>query len=521
MYGRQRIVVFRPVVPCFCAFALVALLQIDKNPYMLLALIFLIAYQFRFHGFRQGFFILVCVFCAALWIHFRLSAQISSLPENCTMRRQLLIQRCTWRQQENYTRVYGFAKIKPGEIPIYFNLKLSTKLPIPHRGQFVNASFRLQNTASAERNFEKYLAGVGIRYRAYDGRILGIARESPFNRAIIFLTERASQALACSMDVFGPLARIYHGMLLGDRSTMTAYEKSVYSRTGIAHLFAISGLHIGIIGWVMYALTKGINRYPVCIFLLRVFALYIFVQMTGGSPSSWRAFSMVSIFWLAPFIYRKSDSLSSLLFSALLSLIANPLNILNTSFQLSYGVVFSLLCYGMPLARYLRRQVVIFRRPRLFEKRQPWIRFMRRLSMRSVDALALSVAATLPIIPISIYHFQTFSVGGILLNPFVMPLASMAIVAGFISLCLGLFGIWPLCFLINRFASIPLAIIHGCTAYVSRWRWIESWPISISRTSTFLWFAIICASMYASSFRRLRLSLPLLLSAFPLLWLGK
>ncbi|MDR0727284.1 MAG: ComEC/Rec2 family competence protein [Puniceicoccales bacterium] len=445
---------------------------------------------------------------------------MSPLPENRTVRRQLFIQRCTGRQQANCTRVYGFAQMQPEGTPIYFNLKLSPKLTVPHRGQLVNASFRLQNTASAERDFEKYLAGIGIRYRAYGGKISGIVGESTFNRTIVFLTERASRALACGMDVSGPLTRIYHGMLLGDRSTMTAYEKSVYSRTGIAHLFAISGLHIGIIGWVMYALTKGIGRWPVGVFLLRIFALYIFVQMTGGSPSSWRAFSMVSIFWLVPFIYRKSDGLSSLLFSALLSLIANPLNILNTSFQLSYGVVFSLLCYGMPLARYLRRKVVIFRRPRLFERRPPWIRFMRRLSMRSADALALSVAATLPIIPISIYHFQTFSIGGILLNPFVMPLASVAIVAGFISLCLGLFGLWPLCFLINRIASIPLAIIHGCATYVSHWRWIESWPITISRASTFLWFAIICVSMYAPPFRRLRLSLPLLLSTLPLLWLG-
>jgi competence protein ComEC len=229
---------------------------------------------------------------------------------------------------------------------------------------------------------------------------------------------------------------------------------------------------------------------------------------------------MVTIFWLAPFIYRKSDGMSSLLFSALLSLIANPLDVLNTSFQLSYGVVFSLLCYGMPLARYLRRKVIVFRRPLLFERRPWWVRPARRLSMRAMDALALSIAATLPTIPISVYHFQTFSIGGILLNPFVMPLASVAIVAGFISLCFGLLGLWPLCFLVNRIASIPLAIIHGCASYVSHWRWIESWPIGICRASTFFWFAVICASMYVPPFHRLRLSLPLLLSTLPLLWLG-
>ncbi|MDR1457158.1 MAG: ComEC/Rec2 family competence protein [Puniceicoccales bacterium] len=454
------------------------------------------------------------------WTHFRLSTQIPPMPENRPIRGQLFLQRCTGRPHANYMRIYGFAIMFPGKVPIYFNLKLPQKLVVPHRGQVVHAVFRLQNTQSAERDFEKYLAGVGIRYRAYDGRILSIAGESTFNRGITLLAERASRALACGMDASGSLAHVYHGMLLGDRSAMTAYEKSVYSRTGIAHLFAISGLHIGIIGWVMYSLTRGIARWPIGIFFLRVFSLYIFVQMTGGSPSSWRAFSTVTIFWLAPLIFRRADALSSLLFSALLSLIANPLNILNTSFQLSYGVVFSLLCYGMPLARYLRRRVVFFRRPLLFEKRPLWVRFIHRLSMRAMDAIALSVAATLPTIPISIYHFQTFSVGGILLNPFVMPLASIAIVAGFISLCLGLLSIWPLCFLINRIASIPLWIIHVCAKYVDHWQWIESWRITISQAFTFGWFAVICISMYAPPCRRFRLSLPLLLSILPLLWLG-
>lgn len=463
---------------------------------------------------------MACVLLAAMWTHFRLSTQTSPLWENRIMRGQLFLQRCTGRPQERYMRVYGFARMHPSGIPVYFNLKLSPKLTIPHRGQVINAYFRLQNTQSAKRDFEKYLAGIGIRYRAYDGKILSIAGESAFNRSITLLTARAAKALACGMATSNPLAHVYRGMLLGDRAAMNAYEKSVYSRTGIAHLFAISGLHIGIIGWVMYLLTRWIRRCPIGVFFLRVFALYIFVQMTGGSPSSWRAFSMVTIFWVAPFIYRKSDGLSSLLFSALLSLIADPLNILNTSFQLSYGVVFSLLCYGMPLARYLRRRVIIFRRPLLFEKRSRWIRWVRRLSMRAADALALSVAATLPTIPISIYHFQTFSIGGILLNPFVMPLASIAIVAGFISLCFGPLGFWPLCFLMNRVALIPLIIIHGCANYVSRWRWIESWPICIPRASTFLWFTIICVCVYTPPLRRLRLSLPLLLATFPLLWLG-
>jgi competence protein ComEC len=498
---------------------LCALLVIDKNLYVLLALILLIIYQCWRQGFRWGLFILACGFGAVAWTHFRLSAQTSPMRENRTMREQLFLQRCTGRLQAGYTRIYGFAQMRSNGTPIYFNLKLSPKLAVPHRGQVVNAFFRLQNTQSAKRDFEKYLAGVGIRYRAYDGRILSVAGESAFNRGITFLTARASRALACGMAPSSPLAHVYHGMLLGDRSAMNAYEKNVYSRTGIAHLFAISGLHIGVIGLVIYTLTRGITRCPVGVFFIRLFALYIFVQMTGGSPSSWRAFSTVTIFWVAPFVYRKSDGLSSLLFSALLSLIADPLNILNTSFQLSYGVVFSLLCYGVPLAKYLRRRMIIFRRPILFERRPPWVRWMHRLSLRAMDALALSVASTLPTIPISIYHFQTFSIGGILLNPFVMPLASIAIVAGFISLCLGLLGIWPLCFLINRIAAVPLAIVHGCASYVNHWRWIESWPIGISRPATFLWFALICISMYAPPFQRLRLSLPLLLSTLPLLWL--
>jgi ComEC/Rec2-related protein len=509
-----------PIVSYFCAFVLGIIFSIEKSLCSILLLFLIVIYQVCRWGFVRGFGIVLCAICAFLWTYQRVPQPTVPLKENRTMHGQLLLERCAIRPHGDHRRIHGFARLLPGKIPIYFNLLLPLTVEIPHRGQVVDASFRLKSTHFSKNNFEKYLSGVGIAHRAHGGEISAVVGESTYNRCIIHLINRASRALEWGMDETSSLAHIYHGMLLGDRSTMTAYEKNTYSRTGIAHLFAISGLHIGIIGWLIHALTRGMTRRPFAIFLLRIFCLCIFVQMTGGSPSSWRAFSMVTIFWLAPLVYRKSDGLSSLFISAFLSLIINPLNVLNTSFQLSYGVVFSLLRYGVPLGHHLRRRLDIFRQPMLFEGRPRWIRQMRRLFMHSMDAVGLSIAATLPLIPISVYHFQTFSVGGILLNPIVMPLASIAIILGFTSLCLGLIGLWPLCFGMNKIAAIFLGIIHFCAGYVSHWKWIESWPVSVSSSFTLLWFSTICASMYLIPCPRLRFRLPLLLSLLPLPWLN-
>jgi competence protein ComEC len=300
---------------------------------------------------------------------------------------------------------------------------------------------------------------------------------------------------------------------------MTAYEKNIYSRTGIAHLFAISGLHIGIIGWFLHSLTKGFFRLRYISLILRILVLCVFVEMTGGSPSAWRAFTMVVIFWIAPFIYRKSDGRSALFIAAFVSLVYAPMNILQTSFQLSYGVVFAIMYSGVPLGQYLRRRILTWR-VNPYEPLPKRAYAMRNRLARLCEMLALSVASTLPLIPLSIYHFQTFSIGGILLNPFVMPSASVAIVMGFISMCCGLIHLFFLCHILNFLAMGILFVIHFCADYVNHWKWIESWPIEITCSQATLWLIAICLCMHRCSAQwhpGIRFCLPTLVAAIPLL----
>jgi competence protein ComEC len=519
---------YAPIIFYFCLFALVLLCRLKLWEIAGPTLLIFLFLRLKSRGLKSAVCAALFAVLSFLWIHCRIGDVTPQLPVNRVLRGQLFIQKCTIREYKKGTRAYGFAKLvhceQLGERigqDIYFNLALRDKSVLPHRGQWVDGTFRLHDTQKSRQNFEKYLVGLGIRYKADNGTILAILSEGAVSQVINGLVERSFIAIGKGGSVSPPLRHVYRGMLLGDRSQMTAHEKSIYSRTGIAHLFAISGLHVGIIGWFLHSLTKGLFRIQFLALVLRAFVLCVFVEMVGGSPSAWRAFTMVFIFWIAPFLYRRSKGQASLFTAAFVALICNPMNILQTSFQLSYGVVFALMFYGVPLGQYLRRRIFAWR-ANYYEKSPMWATASRRMLARLAEMLALSVASTLPLIPLSIYHFQTFSVGGILLNPIVMPLASIPIVLGFVSLCFGLMHAFWLCHLLNFSAAVALRIIHGCASYINRWKWIESWPMQIGQMQALLWLTLICLCMHGHCARwrpGIRFCLPLLVAVFPLLFL--
>jgi competence protein ComEC len=440
---------------------------------------------------------------------------------------ELSIGRCTVKEFQTSRRVHGFGKIQkihrlPGEEfgqSVYYNLNLPPDQPLPKAGQRLHLRAKVHGTAGSAQAFERYLATTGVPYRVDQGRVMAVFRGTTGSEWLANCREVGERALAAG-DF--PHSNIYRAMLLGNRSSMGAEEKNTYSRTGIAHLFAISGLHIGVIAAFLHFLSKGLTLFPWATFALRSSILLVFVLMTGGSASAFRAFSMAISIWLAPLFFRRSHSLNALALSASIDLLCRPLDILSTSFQFSYGVVFSLLLYGSPLARACRR-IPLFRSDPYGEP--SFLRaFCRSCFLRICTLLSLSLAATLPLIPLSIYHFQTFSIGGIFLNPLVMPVSAPIIVCGFASICCGFLHLPWLCWLCNAIAAIPLALIHRCAYALNGLTWIESPPLQLGTPFAFLWAALFFQILHRCSRppHDLRKFLPpLLAAALPVAFLAR
>ena len=449
------------------------------------------------------------------------------LPQNLDRgKRQMTvnISRCAMREYGTGRRIRGFAKLKEiknygGKLGqcVYYNLMLGEGLPIPQRGQLLRIRGVIHSTQNSKSTFERYLRGVGILSRIGGGTVSAVEPGSAADEFFAKVLARCTKSLKLAANSDGQSGHIYEAMLLGNRGGLSAKEKDIYSRSGVAHLFAISGLHIGIIASFLGFATRGFGISSRPLFVLRLLLLSIFVAMTGASPSSIRALIMVSSFWAAPLFSRRPTSLPALAFAAFATLIVRPLDLLNTGFQFSYVVVFSIICYGIPLGRGLR-QILIYR-PQLLARENGRFSRFRRVAATCCDMAAISFSTTIPLIPLSLYHFQTFSIGGIFLNPLVIPIAEIAILCGFCSICCGLLGIFVGCQLFNFLAGPFLWAIVALTGTAGAMPWVQSGELFVCAEILIPWTAIVLCSLYgaySAKNGRWRLFMPVAAAIVPL-----
>jgi len=244
-------------------------------------------------------------------------------------------------------------------------------------------------------------------------------------------------------------------MLLGEKALLSDEQESAFMRTGVFHIFSISGLHVGVIA---VAILSGLVLLRVPPRLARVvglLVLWLYVQVTGGSTPAERAFLMIAFFVSMKVLRLPGNPLASLAAAAFVTLLIDPRQLFATGFQMSYSVVTALVVLGAPLAERGQRAW----QPWALLPEASWARWqylVRDGGRTLLAAVAITWAATLASTPSSIGNFGLFSPGALLANLAVVPLASLAIVAGFVSLLAGLVWLKPLAVLMNHAAGLVI-----------------------------------------------------------------
>ena len=238
---------------------------------------------------------------------------------------------------------------------------------------------------------------------------------------------------------------IIQALVLGQRRDIDKTLYANYAAAGAVHILAVSGLHVGILffilKWLFYPL-RSIKRGKLVEGILIILCLFCFALLAGLSPSVVRAATMFSLFLFAEQIQKPTNSINTLFLSYLLLLLINPLWLFQVGFQLSYlAVLFILLI-----------------QPKLFGYWYPKNWFLRKFWA----IVTVTIAAQLGVIPLSLYYFHQFPGLFILTNVVVLPFLGILLGAGILIVLLSAIDLLPewLSFLYNKFVSTLNSFIN-------------------------------------------------------------
>ena len=202
-----------------------------------------------------------------------------------------------------------------------------------------------------EGRFSSYSIADKVKYRVtiYDTDIK-LVSSSPnlFEKTNLMIKENLSKGL--SEKTF-PVA---YAMLTGNSDYMDLDVLNSYRRAGVAHIFAVSGLHIGFIAAILNFVFNKMRLNRVVKAVLVTLALLFYSGVCGFSASSLRATVMAAVLLFAAIKGEKYDGVSAVAVAAFLILLFNPAELFCVGFQLSFTVVFGILILGKPLSKIFK-----------------------------------------------------------------------------------------------------------------------------------------------------------------------
>lgn len=345
---------------------------------------------------------------------------------------------------------------------VYFQLYPQNDSLKIQRGQHIQTRAVLQTISpntTTNHDFDHYLSRIGIYHSLTRNTTLHLIRDAtPYRQFTDRSFTKFQQILQLGAPANSELSNIYQAMLLGHKRALTSEQKLRFISSGTMHFFAISGLHIGVIATAL-AQTLGLIRIPRNLRpIIGLPLLFLYVDITGASPSAVRAFLMACFFWLSLTCRRQPGPLAALANSAIFVLIIDPLQLWSIGFQLSYAVVYSILLFGLPLDQWLAEHTRLFR----------WLPYSswtwRHRTLQDIQrafslSLSISIAAWLASAPLSIAHFGYLSPASILLNLLLVSLASLVICSGVLALGLGLLSLTALAAWINHAAWLGISLM--------------------------------------------------------------
>ncbi|MDT8441066.1 MAG: DNA internalization-related competence protein ComEC/Rec2 [Desulfuromonadales bacterium] len=265
-----------------------------------------------------------------------------------------------------------------------------------------------------EFDYPLYLASRGIYATGFvkqAGQVL-VLPEHAGTRASFWENLRGRLARQIDQSVAAEQAPLVKALTVGMRAGINDEQRSVLSAAGVAHLFAISGLHFGLLGILLYTVGSWLYRRSTWLALrlparrilpiLLIAPLAGYLCLTGDSWSTQRAFTMAAIGALLLFGRRRTPPLALLATTALLVLLGAPLALFQPGFQLSFAGLAGILAWGPFWQPRLSALPILWRWP--------------------LTILLTTTAATLATAPFLLWHFHAIAPAALPANLLAIPL---------------------------------------------------------------------------------------------------
>jgi competence protein ComEC len=265
-----------------------------------------------------------------------------------------------------------------------------------------------------------------------------ILQPSPFFAFIFEARRWLGERMTVGLERDALASDIIRGMLLGYREDIPNDVNNSFRKTGTLHIFAISGSHISLIALsLLIALQQA--RFPrkwTCLIVIPILIFYVIA--TGLRASAIRSLIMAAVIIMGWSLRRPSELLNNLAVSALIILAWDPFQLFDAGFQLSFVVVGSLILISPFISGRLQKWC----EPDPFLPRAYIPRWRTALApyLRWINlSVAVCLAAWLGSLGLMLYYFQLISWTALLANLVIIPLASLSVTLGLMSVLLGVF----------------------------------------------------------------------------------
>jgi len=241
----------------------------------------------------------------------------------------------------------------------------------------------------------------------------------------------AHRLLGAGLENFPDQTGIMRALLLGYRQELPEHLQKLFALTGTLHIFAISGVHVGVFAGLMIAVIRlfGVPSSRWALYLAPMLILYTIG--TGMRPSAVRACVMALVFVSAYLFQRRPDPPTALALAACLITAFDPPQLLAPGFIFSFVIVAGL----MRLYPVLSHQAAPLLAGELYV---PESQGRQKIVLRYVVGLAVaSIAAWIASAPLTAYYFNLFSPVALIGNLFVIPAAFLAVLTGCLTLVTG------------------------------------------------------------------------------------